>query len=447
MNDNQESSSTQVPDPPVPEAQQPGEVWTTPGKSHKKPLIIAASVVIALAIAGILYSFFSKPKTDIQTATTPTTKAQTKQELVKATQKVVKVTFTNTTPLGAQNSLDNSPILANGSYLELNGNGELNYNGSVIIKDKRIRDAVLSKNGKHYAYRLELQSQDFGLPAKSELYIDAKKVAGLGQTYLLAVADDGTSYLTKDYTSKITGATYNTGIREEIIKLNGSNEIISSPYGYIGGEYSPDLKNILTEARNYAAGSTWYSNGSKLNNCSYEWNGLNDNAPSFGAVLSNDGSSNMCTVYHLGKAQPGSNLVYNITKLQIFIDDSLVFDQAKILDTDGISLRGFADKSNWLLVVGGNVILSDGSVKSLADFLPEVASALKEPGCANLGLEGSSLAYVSNDQLALLIPCTKQKLFSKGFAFANTADLSQQKYPSLQYSAADHTLYMYEIYE
>lgn len=424
------------------QTQPPG---TSPPKQYKKPLLISAVVILVLAVSGLAYALL-RPKTIINqsSATTTSTNQQAEPEQ-KIAIKLVKVTYRSTTPPGSQNGADNPPILANGSYLELNGNGELNYNGSVAVKDRRIEDAVLSKNGKHYAYRLELASTDYGqLPTKSELYIDNKKVASLGQASLLAVDDNGTTYLTKNYTNKETATSYNTGIREEVVKLNDSQEIVRSPYGFMGGDYSADLKNVLVEARNYGAGNSWFFNGRKLKNCSYEWNSVNNNAPSFNAMLSNSGTNSMCTVWYLGKAAQGSGLVYNITKLQNFVDDSSAFNLTKRFDADGVSLKGFADKKQWMLIVGGvSVVLPEGSVKALNKVMPDAAAALKEPGCSGYNLSNSDLSFVNNNQFAMLVPCSKKKLFSKGFNFGRKPDLSHKEVDSLQYDDVNKTLYIY----
>lgn len=429
--------------------EQPPQIPITPPiqpetKTKKRLVLIISAVVFVFLIgSGVAYAILKKSspekskKSTQQVSTTPNTKASEQKDTIK----LVKVAYTSTTPVGAQNSNDEPPVLAGGSYLELNGNGELTYNGTVLKKDSRIKDAVLSKNGKHYAYRLELSSQDYGqVPTKSELYIDNNKVAELGSSALLAIADNGKDYLVKTYTSKITPTIYNTGIREEVIKLNDTKNIVSSPYGFLSGQYSADAQNVLVQSRTNVSGSYWYYNNQKLANCSDDTNKIR-----LVATLSSDGKHTFCSAYTLGNAQSGSSLVYNITKLQSFFDDSSIAHNTSPIDADGIALTGFSDKSNWLLFVGADsVVTSDGAVKKLSDVSAEIAMALREKTCEGYSnLSNTNIVFASNDKFAVLVPCSSKKLFTKGFVFDTQPDLNSQKFLGMEYSDADKTIYVY----
>jgi hypothetical protein len=256
----------------------------------------------------------------------------------------------------------------------------------------------------------------------------------------LAIADNGNDYLIKTYTSKITATTYHAGIREEIIKLNDTKSIVSSPYGFLSGKYSADVQNILVQTRTNGPGSSWYHNNQKLVNCSDETGKV-----TLVASLSDDGSSTFCSAYTLDKAQSGSSLVYNINKLQDFYNDVSVANITSPIDADGISLTGFADKSNWIQFVGGKAIItSDGSIKKLSDEFPEIATALNEQACEDYSnLSDTSIAFVNNNKLAVLVPCSSNKLLAKGFSFSAAPDLSGQNFLGLEYSSGDTTLYVY----
>lgn len=414
-----------------------------PKKLHKKrlivPLLIAVIVIVGVGASYVLLKNSSMKKQTIENKKTTSISSDT-SAAEKDTIKLVKVTYTRTTPDGAQNSNDYPPIFANGSYLELNGNGELNYNDSVVKKDVRIIDAVLSRDGKHYAYRLKLSSENNSqIPSKSELYIDNSKVTELDSSELLAIANNGKDYLVKSYSNKVTSSTYNSGVHEEIIKLNNTKNIVSSSYGFLSGQYSADLKNVLVLSRRNDAGADWYFNDQKLSNCSH------DNTANDSTILSADGSNTMCSVYTIGKAQIGSSLVYNINKLQNFINNAAVANIANPIDADGVALNGFADKNNWLLFVGGkSVLTADGTLKPLSQVIPEAATALKEKNCEGYSnLSNASIAFISNSKFAVLIPCSSKKLFTKGFNLTNIPDFSQKKFLNIEYFKASKTLYTY----
>jgi hypothetical protein len=131
--------------------------------------------------------------------------------------------------------------------------------------------------------------------------------------------------------------------------------------------------------------------------------------------------------------------------LQDFYNDVSVANITSPIDADGISLTGFADKSNWIQFVGGKAIItSDGSIKKLSDEFPEIATALNEQACEDYSnLSDTSIAFVNNNKLAVLVPCSSNKLLAKGFSFSAAPDLSGQNFLGLEYSSGDTTLYVY----
>lgn len=404
------------------------KVVTGSGKSKKSLASKIAVVVLTIVLIGgggfeVIRHTQKQPDAQAGQNMTSTKAAEVK---------IIKVTYDSTDVPSTQNSQDGAPILANGSYLELNGGGEVNYNGVVVATSSRARDAVLSKNGKHYAYRLETgtASQD-GSPVASDLYIDGHKVATLGPANLLAVSNDGLSYITKDYTSTKTPTSYNSGIAGEVIKLNDSKTIVSSPYGFMNGWYAGDVKNILTVSRNYDAGATWYYNDQKLANC------VGDNSQSLSAILSSDGNSTLCSTYAVD--QTANNAIKDLT---IFVNDTSVFHDSNTLSAGTIAAQAVVNKGQWMVLLDDGTVYQPGGAKPMSSILPEADAATQESACS-AQFAGTQLAYVTKDQLALLVPCSSKKLFTKGINLPSIP-LSTEKVTDMQYSSQDNTFYLYE---
>ncbi len=438
-----EQQQQQPSEPPIIPSTQP----EMPETKKRNWLIITLVIAVVLIVGGgVSYALLKKSSTE--------------QNSGKDTIKLVKVTYTKTdNPNSPGPPRDQPPILANGSYLQLNGNGELNYNGKVVKKNDGIVYAVLSKNGKHYAYQVRLSTEGHSYgdgPDESELYIDNRKVSKLGKSKLLAIADNGKDYLVETYGNVVPSAiynTYSTNYREEFIKLNNTKIIATAPYGFINAQYSADLQNVLVsryrDIKDYigkpkpqsrSLHMDWYYNNQWLSNCS------GDNPTDFADVLlSADGSSAMCRMRTYYNTQNDSSRApdYKIDKVQIFVNNTLIAKTTEPIDAADIRIFGLADKDNWLLFGGNVVITSDGRVKQLSEVLPEAATALGENDCTKKYISDPSFVFVNNDKFAMLVPCSSKKLFTKGFDFSSVPDLSRLEVSGLEYSGTAKVLYIY----
>jgi hypothetical protein len=405
-------------------------------KRHSLRKWMWAVVVLLVIVAGASLYFFTRSHSSLSAVVgqTPTPSSTPEQTAVK----LVHLLYPSTTPPGAQNSSDNPVVTAAGHYLELNGKGVLTVDDKTIATNTQIHDAVLSKNGEHYAY---LHSSGDPISSSSTVYIDGRQVGTISDATLAAVSNDGKSYLDVQQGSKVTPTTHNTGITQETVELNGSANIVSSDYGFLSEQASGDLKNVLSESRNYGAGTTYYFNSTKLDNCSYTWTGDDPNAPQFGATLSQDGAHTLCVVYYLESAPAGHNLVYEISHMQVFEDDTLALNVTNPILSDQMTDVGYASKGNWLLLGETNAVMPSG-VTTPSALLPSLTQADLNPSDANL----IQLAYVSPTEYAVYLPAT-HKLATKGLTLAAMPDMSSfsmSQVDSLEYSATDSTLYVYD---
>lgn len=398
--------------------------------------ILVAVLVIA---AGVGAYFLYKKHNKVQPSQSNTT--QTTQTSDKQTTSVslVHLLYTSTTPPGAQNSEDGPTLTAEGHYLELNAKGTLVFDGKTVTTgvdpSTKVGDAVLSKNGLHYAYLLTPVNGT----NTSDVYIDGKKVGPLVNSGLIAVSNDGKSYLNVREMSKITPTSYNTGIHQEAIQRNGTDTIVTSDYGFLGEDYSGDLKNVLSQSRNYGAGHTYYFNSQKLNNCSYTWSGNNPNAPQSQAVLSQDGEHSLCAVYHLGSAPSGSDLVYQMNDLQVFEDDKSVLNITKPIAADQVITFGYSTAGQWMLLLSRGNVVTQGSVTSISKLFPGLSAADLSAANSNQ----VRLTYASPTKYALYLPDT-HKILVKGLTLGKLPDLSAEQVNGIEYTSAASTLYVYD---